>query len=167
MNLGEHFRVTGGALKNWLIAQLAGFAGGRSAVADRTAHHHVPWAPLWALLGAAFQFVPQIGAVLGVIGPVLTAMFKWGDWEHPLYVLILYAVIAIVDGFVLQPYIMKRTSKVPVWASILAPIVLGMIIPFWGVLLAPPLLAVLYAYKARQAPIAGSHAIIFYSAAFI
>ena len=53
--------------------------------------------------------------------------------------------------FLLQPYLMKRTAKVPVWASILAPIVLGMIIPFWGVLLAPPLLAVLYAYKARQA----------------
>ena len=56
-----------------------------------------------------------------------------------------------MDGFLHQPYLMKRTAKVPVWASILAPIVLGMIIPFWGVLLAPPLLAVLYAYKARQA----------------
>jgi len=33
--------------------------------------------------------------------------------------------------------------------------VLGMIIPFWGVLLAPPLLAVLYAYKARQARLHG------------
>ena len=63
----------------------------------------------------------------------------------------LYAVIAVVDGFLLQPYLMKRTAKVPLWASILAPIVLGMIIPFWGVLLAPPLLAILYAYKARQA----------------
>ena len=105
------------------------------------------------MLGAVFQFVPQIGAVLGVIGPTLTAMFKWGDWEHPLYVLVVYAVIAIVDGFLLQPYIMKRTAKVPVWASILAPIVLGIVIPFWGVLLAPPLLAVVYAYKARQARI--------------
>jgi len=36
------------------------------------------------------------------------------------------------------------------WASILAPIVLGFVIPFWGVLLAPPLLAVVYAYKARK-----------------
>ena len=75
----------------------------------------------------AYYAVPQIGAVLGVIGPALTAMFKWGDWEHPLYVLILYAIIAIVDGFVLQPFIMKRTAKVPVWASILAPIVLGIV----------------------------------------
>ncbi len=36
------------------------------------------------------------------------------------------------------------------WASILAPIILGILIPFWGVLLAPPLLAVVYAYKVRQ-----------------
>jgi predicted PurR-regulated permease PerM len=66
----------------------------------------------------------------------------------------LYAVIVIVDGFVLQPYLMKRTAKVPMWASILAPIVLGTLIPFWGFLLAPPLLAVVYAYKSRgRAPV--------------
>jgi predicted PurR-regulated permease PerM len=45
---------------------------------------------------------------------------------------------------------MKRTAKVPTWASILTPIVLGILIPFWGVLLAPPLLAVVYAYKTRR-----------------
>jgi predicted PurR-regulated permease PerM len=150
MNLGEHFLLTGGALKNWFIAQLQDSLAVGLLWLVGLYIIRVPGAPLWALLGAIFQFVPQIGAVLGVIGPALTAMFKWGDWEHPLYVLILYAVIAVLDGFVLQPYIMKRTAKVPVWASILAPIVLGMVIPFWGVLLAPPLLAVLYAYKARQ-----------------
>ena len=171
VDFGEHFRVTGGALKNWFIAQLQDSLAVGLLWLIGLYIIRVPGAPLWALLGAVFQFVPQIGAVLGVIGPALTAMFKWGDWEHPLYVLMLYAVIAIVDGFLLQPYIMKRTAKVPVWASILAPIVLGMVIPFWGVLLAPPLLAVLYAYKARQARIPGlryeSHAIIFCSPAFI
>jgi predicted PurR-regulated permease PerM len=44
---------------------------------------------------------------------------------------------------------MRRTAKVPIWASILAPIVLGILWPFWGVLVAAPLLAVVYAYKAR------------------
>jgi predicted PurR-regulated permease PerM len=151
VDFGEHFRVTGGALKNWFVAQLEDSLAVGLLWLIGLYIIGVPAAPLWALLGALFQFVPQIGAVLGVIGPALTAMFKWGDWEHPLYVLMLYAVIAIVDGFLLQPYIMKRTARVPVWASILAPIVLGMVIPFWGVLLAPPLLAVLYAYKARQA----------------
>ena len=151
VDFGEHFRITGGALKNWFIAQLQDSLAVGLLWLIGLLIIRVPAAPLWALLGAVFQFVPQIGAVLGVIGPALTAMFKWGDWEHPLYVLMLYAGIAIVDGFLLQPYIMKRTAKVPVWASILAPIVLGIVIPFWGVLLAPPLLAVVYAYKARQA----------------
>jgi len=36
---------------------------------------------------------------------------------------------------------------VPIWASILVPIVLGIVIPFWGVLLAPPLLAIVYAFR--------------------
>jgi predicted PurR-regulated permease PerM len=72
------------------------------------------------------------------------------DWEHPVGVLVLYAIIASLDGLVLQPYIMRRTAKVPVWASVLAPIVLGVLWPFWGVLVAAPLLAVLYAYRARE-----------------
>ena len=145
----EHVRLSGGALKNWFIAQLQDSLAVGALWLVGLLIIGVPWAPLWAVLGAVFQFVPQIGAVLGVIGPVLVAMFKWGDWEHPLYVLILYAVIAVVDGSVLQPYLMKRTAKVPIWASILAPIVLGFLIPFWGVLLAPPLLAVVYAYKRK------------------
>src|SRR5689334_21671011 len=151
MDAVEHARLSGNALKNWFIAQLQdSLAVGILWLAGLLVIG-VPWAPLWAILGGLFQFVPQIGAVLGVIGPVLVAMFKWGDWEHPLYVLILYALIAIVDGFLLQPYLMKRTSKVPMWASIFAPIVLGIILPFWGVLLAPPILAVIYAYRARYA----------------
>jgi hypothetical protein len=49
---------------------------------------------------------------------------------------------------------MKRTARVPIWASLLTPIVLGIIIPFWGVLISAPLLAVIYAYKERQARMA-------------
>ena len=148
MNLGEHFRITSGALKNWLIAQLQDSIAVGLLWLIGLYLLKVPWAPLWALLAATLQVVPHLGPVLGVIGPVLAATFRWGDWEHPLYVLMLYAGIAVVDGFLLQPYIMKRVAKVPIWASLLTPIVLGILIPFWGVLLAPPLLAVVYAYKA-------------------
>jgi predicted PurR-regulated permease PerM len=95
------------------------------------------------------QIVPHLGPILGLLGPAVTAAIAWRDWQHPLGVLIAYAIIVAIDGFLLQPYIMKRTAKVPIWASILAPIVLGIIWPFWGVFLAPPMLAVLYAYKAH------------------
>ena len=67
-----------------------------------------------------------------------------------IYVFILYAVVVVVDGLVLQPYLMKRAARVPMWASILTPIVLGLFLSFWGVLLAAPLLAVVYAYRSRN-----------------
>ncbi|MDP9161163.1 MAG: AI-2E family transporter [Acidobacteriota bacterium] len=154
MNVSDHLRITGGALKGWFIAQLKdSFAVGILWLIGLYIAQ-VPWAPLWALLATILQFVPHLGPILGLIGPVLATTLRWADWEHPLYVLILYAVIVIVDGFFLQPYIMKRTVRVPIWASILTPLVLGFLIPFWGVLLAAPLLAVVYAYRARTVAVA-------------
>ena len=150
MGLGDHLRLTSGALKNWLIAQAQDSLA--VGVLWLVGLHllKVPWAPLWAFLAALLQFVPHLGPVFGMIGPTLAAAVKWADWEHPLYVLMLYAGIAVLDGLLLQPYVMKRNAKVPIWASIVTPIVLGFLIPFWGVLLAPPLLAIMYAYKARR-----------------
>jgi predicted PurR-regulated permease PerM len=146
----DHIRVAGSALGRWALAQLqdslaVGFLWWLGLWII-----HVPWAPLWALLAALLQIIPHFGPILGMLGPVLAAALRWHDWQHPLYVVILYAVIVVVDGFLLQPYIMRRVAKVPMWASILVPLVLGFAIPFWGFLLAPPLLAVIYAYKARQ-----------------
>lgn len=147
----EHIRLTTGALKNWFIAQcqdslvvgILWFIGLHLL--------HIPLALLWAILAAFLQFIPHLGPVLGLIGPVLAAAISWHDWRHPFYVLLLYVGIVVVDGLLLQPYVMKRTARVPIWASIIVPIVLGFVIPFWGVLLAPPLLAVVYAYKERFA----------------
>ena len=152
MTLGEHPRITGGALKNWLLAQIQDSLAVGCLWWIGLYFLKVPWAPLWAVLAALLQFVPHLGPALGVVGPVLAATLRWTDWEHPLYVLMLYAVIAVLDGFLLQPYLMKRTAKVPIWASILTPVVLGILIPFWGLLLAPPLLAVVYAYKTKGDP---------------
>lgn len=148
----DHARTTGSALKNWFIAQCYDALAVAGLWLIGLMLIGVPLAPLWALLGGAFQFVPQIGAVLGLIFPALALLFvdNGPHWEQYIELLILYALIALIDGLLLQPYIMKRTVKVPIWASILAPIVLGLIIPFWGVLLAPPLLAVLYTYRRKN-----------------
>jgi predicted PurR-regulated permease PerM len=147
VNIDEHLRLTGGALKNWLIAQCEDSlaVGAMWYIGLRALG--VPLAPLWAGVAALLQFVPHLGPALGMVAPTVAAAIHFDDWEHPLYVLMLYAGIVVVDALALQPYLMKRATKVPIWASILAPIVLAFVIPFWGVFLAPPLLAVVYAYK--------------------
>ena len=150
MDFGDHLRTTGGALKNWAIAQLQDSIAVGVLWLIGLYILHVPLALMWAVIAAVFQIVPHFGPILGLLGPVLAAAISWMDWEHPLGVLVLYAIVASLDGLLLQPYIMRRTVKVPIWASIFAPIVLGVLWPFWGVLVAAPLLAVLYAYRARH-----------------
>lgn len=150
MDYQEHFKTTGTALKHWFVATLQDAAAVGAIWLVGLLIIGVPLAPFWALLGALFQFVPGIGAVLALIGPALALLFSDKDMMSLVYLLILYAIIAVVDGLVLQPYFMKRTAKVPLWASIVVPIVCGIVLPFWGVLLAPPLLAVVYAFRAKN-----------------
>jgi predicted PurR-regulated permease PerM len=108
---------------------------------------HVPLAPLWALIAALAQFIPNFGGMLALIGPSLTVLFTGGGWEEFGLLLGLYAVIVVIDQLGLQPWLMKKNTRVPIWASIFGPILLGILIPFWGVLLAPPLLAVIFAFR--------------------
>jgi len=153
----DHLKVTSSALKGWLIVQScdALIVGLMWLIGLEIIR--VPLAPLWAVLGGALQFVPHFGPVIALIAPAIVGGLS-GGWMRLIYVLILYAVIAVTDGLVLQPYLMKRTVKVPIWASIFTPIVLGFVIPFWGVLLAPPLLAIIYTYKAKASgPAADTH----------
>lgn len=158
MELSDHVRVTGGALKNWFVAQtLDAVAVGLIWLVGLLVIG-VPWTPLWGALGGVLQYIPHLGPVLSLIGPALTAAV-YGGWVMFLYVLILYAGIAVLDGLVLQPYFMRRTARVPLWASIVTPIVLGVIIPFWGVILAAPLLAIFYAYRNRRMRYLGSSSV--------
>jgi predicted PurR-regulated permease PerM len=150
MAIDDHLRTAGGALKNWAIAQLQDSLAVGLLWLIGLYYLHVPLSALWAILAALLQIIPPLGPVLSLLGPLFSATVAFRDWQHPASVLALYAIIALVDGFLLQPFIMKRTAKVPVWASILAPIVLGIVWPFWGVLVAAPLLAVVYAYKAKM-----------------
>ncbi len=113
---------------------------------------HIPLAPMWAFLGALCQFVPGFGGAIALIGPAISLAVSNGrDWYSLGYLLGLYGLIAVLEGLVIGPYVLHRATRVPWWAAMLGPIVLGIVIPFWGVLLAPPLLAVVFAFR-RPAP---------------
>ena len=146
MEIGQHLTITAGALKRWFLAQSKDALAVGLIWLVGLLIIGVPWAPLWAILGGLLQYIPNIGPVVALIPVSIVAAASGGGWML-LEVLILYAVIAIVDGLVLQPWIMKRITRVPIWASIVFPIVLGLLFSFWGVLLSAPLLSVIYAYK--------------------
>ncbi len=149
---GGHLRTAGGALVGWwrattldaLCVGLMWFVG--------LYFIHVPWAPLWALVAAVCQFVPGIGTALSVCGPAIAAFFASldTDYDKLWWTLGLYGFIAIVDGLLIQPLLLKRETLVPWWAAMLGPIVGGILLPPWGALIAPPVLAVIFAFRRRN-----------------
>ena len=149
MRLEEHFQITRTALLNWFVGQMYDAVIVGLLWLIGLLWIQVPLAPLWAVIAAILQLVPIIGTVLALLGPTIAALVT-GDPDRMLYVIALYAAIAVIDGLLLQPLIFKRTARVPVWASILAPLVLGAFLGIWGVLLSVPLLAVIYAYRSRH-----------------
>lgn len=145
-------KTAGGALVNWwraatLDALIVGclWLIGLELI-------HVPLAPMWAVLGGILQIVPTYGGMIALLGPVFSvAVTGHDEWRLGL-VLGLYGLIVILEGLVIGPYILHRTTRVPWWAAFFGPIVLGIMIPFWGVLLAPPLLAVIFALVKPEQP---------------
>jgi predicted PurR-regulated permease PerM len=146
----QHLRTAGTALVNWWRA--VSIEALCVAVLWLTGLEllRVPFAPAWALVAGLMAFVPNVGGVIALIGPVFSILFQGRDLARLGLLLGMYAIIVIIDQLVLQPWLMKRSTRVPIWASILVPVALGIVIPFWGVLLAPPLLAVVYAFRHRE-----------------
>ena len=147
MQFSRHVEITGGALRDWFVAQCydslaVGFLWWIGLV-----YLKIPLAPLWALLAAVFQFIPHFGPVLAFIGPAVAAVFS-GGLEGFVSLLVLYGVIVLLDGLLLQPMLLRRTARVPIWASLAVPILLSVMFGFWGLLVAAPLLAVIFAYRA-------------------
>jgi predicted PurR-regulated permease PerM len=144
---GVHLRTAGGALVNWWrAATIDGLCVGVLWLIGLLLLH-VPLAPVWALIAALMTLIPNFGGIIALLGPTFSILVSQPSMERLCFLLGLYAVIVVVDQLLIQPLVLKRVTRVPIWASILAPIVLGIVIPFWGILLAPPLLAVIYAFR--------------------
>ena len=147
----EHLRTAGTALVNWWRAVSIEALCVAVLWLIGLEILRVPLAPAWALVAGLMAFVPNIGGVIALIGPVFSILVTGKDLERLAFLLGIYAIIVVIDQLVLQPWLMKKTSRVPIWASIFVPIMLGIVIPFWGVLLAPPLLAIFYAFRKPNA----------------
>lgn len=153
MPFRDHARLTGTALKDWFIAQCYDALAVALLWLVGLLIIGIPWAPAWAILAGLLQFVPHLGTPLAMIIPAILGALSPDHHLRFFYVLILFVVIMLIDGFFLQPYFMKRTAKVPFWAALLTPIAVVLLIPtWWAILLAPPLLAVVFAFWRRYRP---------------
>jgi predicted PurR-regulated permease PerM len=62
----------------------------------------VPYALLWASLGAALRFIPYVGPVLGAGAPILVSLATLEGWAGPLWVMGLFGVLELFTNLVLE-----------------------------------------------------------------
>lgn len=85
----------------------------------------VDFAFLWAFLIFLFNFIPIIGAFIGVIFPSLIALVQFGTILEPVLVISLLSAIQLVVGNILEPKVLGTKLN-------LSPLVVVLSLTFWG-----------------------------------
>ena len=90
------------------------------------------------------SIIPYLGFAVGIISAIIAAFFQFGlDWTHLILVLIVFGIGQIVEGYILQPFLLGDKiglSPVAVVFAVLAGAQLGGIV---GMLIALPVAAVI------------------------
>jgi predicted PurR-regulated permease PerM len=116
--------------------------------------------PYAILLGAAamvLTIIPYIGAIIIFIVAMIIALVQFGDWQHPLLVLVVFGIVQTLEGLVISPRIMRgRVGLHPLTIIIAVMIGTTLLGGLLGGILAIPLTAVLrvlmtrYVWKKRE-----------------
>ncbi len=89
------------------------------------------------------SFVPYLGTIVGLVAGVIAAFMQFGDINHVIYVLIVFGIGQVMEGFILTPWLVgDRIGLHPV-AVIFSVLAGGQLFGFVGVLLGLPLAAVI------------------------
>jgi predicted PurR-regulated permease PerM len=99
----------------------------------------VPSAPLWGLLAMILRFVPYIGALLAAVLPLALSAAVGADWSMAIWTAALFAVVEILMGQVIEPFIYGHSAG-------LSPVAIVVAAAFWtwlwgplGLLMSTPL----------------------------
>jgi len=90
----------------------------------------VPSAPLWGLVAMILRFVPYIGAFISAIFPLILAAAVGSGWEMLLLTVVLFVVLELLAGQVLEPVIIGHSSG-------LSPVAIIVAASFWTWLWVP------------------------------
>lgn len=66
----------------------------------------LPYAILLGVVAVFLTIIPYLGAIIICAMALLLAVVQFGDWLHPLLVLVVFAVVQAIEGFVIVPKIL-------------------------------------------------------------
>jgi predicted PurR-regulated permease PerM len=103
----------------------------------------VPMAALLGLLTGILAFLPNIGAIISGVLIVLVG-FSAGV-ETGLWAIAVYAIVQIVDGYLIVPYVARKTVDLAPALVLGAQVIFGALFGLLGLALADPIVAMIKA----------------------
>jgi predicted PurR-regulated permease PerM len=99
----------------------------------------VPMAALLGLLTGLLAFVPNIGAI--VSGVLMVAVGFSAGPDAGLWAIATYLIVQTIDGYVIVPYVARRTVDLAPALVLAAQLLFGVLFGLMGLLLADPIVA--------------------------
>lgn len=110
----------------------------------------LPYAVLLGLMATVLTIVPFLGAIVTCGSALVIAFVQFGDWQHPLLVLVVFFLVQGLEGWVIQPKIIgDRVGLHPITIIIALLVGTTLMGGILGGLLAIPATAVLRALMFR------------------
>jgi predicted PurR-regulated permease PerM len=136
----EVLEAVGFTMRGWLLGQMMSmfFLGVFTYVGLSLLD--IPIALTLALITAVLTFVPNLGAILSVVPPLLIALPQ--SPMQALAVLLFYVALQNVEGNFVTPMIMRRAIRMPPAVLISAQLLAAALFGFFGLMLAAPMVAV-------------------------
>jgi predicted PurR-regulated permease PerM len=139
---GNPFRQSARVLALYVRSQLIIAAVEVLLYAIGFAIAHVPWWPLFALVGGLCSFIPSVGSLITLSLVAATMLLIHRNWTDVPIAFGVWLVVQAVEGFLLQPVLLGRPlglRALPVFFALIAgSFFFGPI----GIVLAVPVLAV-------------------------
>jgi predicted PurR-regulated permease PerM len=102
---------------------------------------HVPMAALLGLITGLLAFVPNIGAIVSGVLIVLAGFSV--STEAGIWAIAVYFIVQIVDGYLIVPYVARRTVDLAPALVLGAQLLFGALFGLVGLMLADPIVAML------------------------
>lgn len=104
----------------------------------------LPYALLIGFMAVFLTMIPFLGAIITCVTALLMALVQFGDWTHPLLVLVVFACVQTLEGLVISPRIMGgRVGLHPVTIIVAVMVGTTLLGGLLGGILAIPLTAAL------------------------
>lgn len=101
------------------------------------------------LISGTLSFIPYLGSAFALMSGLLMSLLGGFHTGQLLGVVIAYAIVQTLEGFVIAPRVMGKTVGIPDMWILIALFVGGEIFGFLGVLLAVPMAAVIKIFLSR------------------